>query len=190
MSRLIDIPVEPLSPESFAPFGEVIDEFPDSVHTDGGLKPMRPVGFRSEGTVDVQVIRYDSKTMEFHLLERHLHVTETRVPLTPEPVVLVVASSTASDDQETLPNLESFRAFLLNGRQGVLLNTGAWHPLDCFPVRSRHADFAFISELETEKELRETPDPTDCRRSLVVDLLKELDVRFAVTDPRGLLAEA
>lgn len=55
---------------------------------------------------------------------------------------------------------------------------------------SRHADFVFISEVATEKELRETPDPTDCRRSLVVDLLKELDVSFAVIDPPGLLSES
>ena len=57
-------------------------------------------------------------------------------------------------------------------------------------MRPRHADFAFISEVATEKELRETPDPTDCRRSLVVDLLKELDVRFAVTDHSGLLSKS
>ena len=42
----------------------------------------------------------------------------------------------------------------------------------------------------TEKELRATPDLTDCRRSLVVDLLKEFDVRFAVIDLSGLLSES
>ena len=190
MSQLIEIAVEPLSTESFAPFGEVIEEFPNSVHAEGGFKAMRRVGFAIDGAVDLHVIRYDLKPMEFHLMERHLHVTETRVPLSPEPVVLVVAQSTRPDDQSALPSLESFRAFLLNGRQGVLLGTGAWHPLDCFPVRSRHADFAFISEAATEKELRETSDLTGCRCSLVVDLLKELDVRFTVIDPAGLLSES
>ena len=190
MSQLLEIPVEPLSPESFASFGEVIDELPDSAHADDGFKAMRPIDFTIDGAVDLQVIRYDAKPMEFHLMERHLHVTETRVPLTPEPVVLVVAQSTPPDDRAALPSLESFRAFLLNGRQGVLLGTGTWHALDCFPVRSRHADFAFISEVATEKELRDTLDLTDCRRSLVVDLLKELDVRFAVTDHSGLLSKS
>ncbi len=96
-------------------------------------------------------------------MERHLHVTETRVALTPEPVVLVVAQLASSDDTAALPCLESFRAFLLNGRQGVLLGTSAWHPLDCFPVRSRHADFVFGSEMATEKELRETSVLTEWR---------------------------
>ena len=190
MSLLIEVSVERMSPESFAPFGEVIDELPDSAHAEGGFKAVRRVGFTIDGAVDLRVIRYDSKPMEFHLMERHLHVTETRVPLTPEPVVLVVAQSTSTDDPAALPSLESFRAFLLNGRQGVLFGTGAWHALDCFPVRSRHADFAFLSEVATEKELRETPDLTECRRSLVVDLQKELDVRFAVVDPSGLLSES
>ena len=190
MSQLIEVSVERLSPESFAPFGEVIDELPESAHAAGGFKAVRRVGFTIDGAVDLRVIRYDSKPMEFHLMERHLHVTETRVPLTPVPVVLVVALSTSTDDPAALPSLESFRAFLLNGRQGVLFGTGAWHALDCFPVRSRHADFAFLSEVATEKELRETPDLTECRRSLVVDLQKELDVRFAVVDPSGLLSES
>ena len=105
MSQLIELPVERLSPESFA---------------------SRRVGFTIDGTVDLHVVRYDSKPMEFHLVERHLHVTETRVPLTPEPVVLVVAQSTSPDDRAAPPSLESFRAFLLNGRQGVLLGTGTW----------------------------------------------------------------
>ena len=190
MSQLIELPVERLSPESFAPFGEVIDELPDSAHAEGGFKATRRVGFTIDGAVELRVVRYDFKPMEFHLMERHLHVTETRVPLTPDPVVLVVAQSTSPDDRAALPSLESFRAFLLNGRQGVLFGTGAWHPLDCYPVRSRPADFAFISEVATEKELRETPDFTECRRTLMVDLLRELDVRFAVVDPSGLLSEA
>ena len=99
MSQLLEIPVEPLSSESFVSFGEVIDEFPDSAHADDGFKAMKPVDFTIDGAVDLQVIRYDSKPMEFHLMERHLHVTETRVPLTPEPVVLVVAQSTPPDDR-------------------------------------------------------------------------------------------
>lgn len=189
MSQLMEVPVERLTPGSFAAFGEVIDELPDSARAEGGFKAARRVGFSIEGEVDLRVIRYEFKSMEFHLMERHLHVTETRVPLTPEPVVLVVAQSTSPGDRAALPNLESFRAFLLNGRQGVLLGTGAWHALDCFPVRSRHADFAFLSERETEKELRATRDLTECRRTLVVDLQKELDVRFAVVDPSGLLPE-
>ena len=190
MSQLIEVPIESLTPDSFAAFGEVIDELPDSARAEGGFKAARRVGFSIEGEVDLRVIRYEFKSMEFHLMERHLHVTETRVPLTPEPVVLVVAQSTSPGDRAALPNLESFRAFLLNGRQGVLLGTGAWHALDCFPVRSRHADFAFLSELATEKELRATPDLTECRRSLVVDLQKELDVRFAVVDPSGLVSRS
>ena len=154
MSQLIEVPVENLTPDSFAAFGEVIDELPDSARAEGGFKAARQVAFSIDGEVDLRVIRYDFKPMEFHLMERHLHVTETRVPLTPEPVVLVVAQSTPPGDRTALPSLESFRAFLLNGRQGVLFGTAAWHALDCFPVCSRHADFAFLSELATEKELR------------------------------------
>ena len=189
MSQLIEVPVENLTPDSFDAFGEVIDELPDSARAEGGFKAARQVAFSIDGEVDLRVIRYDFKPMEFHLMERHLHVTETRVPLTPEPMVLVVAQSTPPGDRTALPSLESFRAFLLNGRQGVLFGTAAWHALDCFPVCSRHADFAFLSELATEKELRATPDLTECRRTLVVDLQKELDVHFTVVDPSGLLSE-
>ncbi len=65
MGQLIELPVEHLSPESFAPFGEVIEEFPDATHAEGGFEATRRVGFTIDRAVDLHVIRYDFKPMEF-----------------------------------------------------------------------------------------------------------------------------
>ena len=38
MSQLIEVPIESLTPDSFAAFGEVIDELPDSVAPKAGSR--------------------------------------------------------------------------------------------------------------------------------------------------------
>lgn len=180
----MNIALEPLSAAAFAPFGEVIEEFEPSVGREAGRKPMKRLGFGIQGAADLYVIRYDRRPMRFTLVERHLDVTETRVPLTPEPAVLAVAESTPDGS----PVLESFRAFLLNGRQGVLIAPATWHPLDCFPDAVPYVDFAFISEAKTEEELRVTTDLTQCRRSRIVDLRRDFGVECSVVDPAGWLS--
>lgn len=69
------------------------------------------------------------------------------------------------------------------GRQGLVLARDAWHSLDCYPVGAPFADFAFISEARTERELAELEDLTRCRHSDVVDLRASREVEVRVLEP-------
>ena len=69
------------------------------------------------------------------------------------------------------------------GRQGLVLARDAWHSLDCYPVGAPFADFAFISEARTERELAEIEDLTRCRHSDVVDLRASREVEVRVLEP-------
>ena len=187
MGKIVEIPVERLTADAFAPYGQVLEEFSPEIRAVQGRKATKTLDFVINGAVELDIVRYDQQPMEFYMLERHLTLTETRVPLTPSTVVVIVGAPTRPVDRAVSPPPESLRAFVLNGRQGVLLWRGTWHALDCFPVSSPYADFAFVCEVETESEWKNAPDLSGCQRSHFVDLRRELDLQFKVVDPAGFL---
>ncbi len=188
MAKILDLPVEPLLANIFEPFGVVIEELDSSIRQTGPRKPARRLPFEVDSRADLQIIRYQHQAMEQSVLERHLNVTESRFPLSDNPVVLVVAPSFAeSSPNADVPDVENARAFLFGRGQGVLLWRDTWHGLDCFPVAPPYADFALLSEAETEAELECDADPDAYRRSRFADLDRLSDTRLRVSDPHGLL---
>lgn len=189
MVRIIDIPIEPLTDEAFSSYGSVITELQSGMPPLYGIKPARPLDFSIDGAAHLVIVRYPSQSMQFSRLERHLLVTETRVALNPLPTVMVVAPRTREDDPQDYPDPASVRAFLLNGQQGVMLHTGIWHGLDCYPVKGSHADFLVISEARTEDELLGR-DPGAHRYSNSVDFLERCRTKFHIVDPLHLRKNA
>ena len=188
MTKFLDLPVEPLLAKTFAPFGVVIEELDPSIRQNGPRKPAQRLPLGVDSRADLQIVRYGHQAMEQTVLERHLNVTESRFPLSENPVVLVVAPSFAeSSPNADVPDVENARAFLFGRGQGVLLWRDAWHGLDCFPVAPPYSDFALLSEAETEAELESDVDPDAYRRSQFVDLERLAGTRLRVCDPRGLL---
>jgi ureidoglycolate lyase len=188
MTEVIDIPIESLTDDAFAPFGSVIAELPAGVPAVYGIKPARVLDFGIEGSARLVVVRYPHQPMEFARLERHVLVTETRVPLLPVLTVMVVAPAAAKEDQAGYPEPASVRAFLLDGRQGILLYRGVWHGLDCYPVGRPHVDFLVISEGRTEDEWILGKDPDAHEHSRTVDY-RDRRMSFRIVDPKGLLRD-
>src|SRR2546427_5207951 len=85
------VAVEPLTEEEFAPFGELLSpksrpaDF-QGVGTDGWV-----VGFETSGRTQIMVLRTDYQGLGFTMLERHLNVTQTFVPLDGPPSVVALA---------------------------------------------------------------------------------------------------
>lgn len=186
MTKLIDIPLETLTHEAFAPFGQIVGELPE---TPGWTRPLLDawkMKFAIEGRAELRVMRYHHQAPEFHLLERHLAVTESRVPMGGAQAIMVVAPPTKLGHPTAPPDPNSLRAFHLDGTVGLMLWRGTWHALDCFPVRPPFANFAFITEVETEDEIETSKDPIDGKRTQLVDFRALADTRFRVVDPRGL----
>jgi ureidoglycolate hydrolase len=144
--REVRLPIIPVTAEAFAPFGRLLTPIGERSfgrhNMDAWTQP-----FRHEGAVRMQITRYHAKPLEAHLIERHLHVTETRQPLRLDRCALLVAPSS-----QTPPQPEAMTAFDLMGH-GLIFHPGTWHSIDAYPLDGQASDYLFISEEATVSEL-------------------------------------
>ena len=189
MATVFEIGVERLSPDAFAPFGEVVGPSATETVSLGPDFHLWRTSFRVEGDIELMFARYRHKPMRFHRMERHLAVTQSFLPLGGGRSVMVVAAPTGAKSPENVPRPEDVRAFHLDGTQGILLWSGTWHALDRFPVSPPHTDFALITGLDTQRELeRQALDGTLPRLTEVVDFRAHRGLVFEVVDPHGLVS--
>ena len=150
MHRIV-LPVSPLTADGFAPYGRILSP---SGERDTGREGydiwLQP--FAADSRPRLQIVRYHARPFVVVLVERHLHVTEARLPLGGPPAIIVVAESSG-----TAPPPEALRAFRLDGA-GVMFHRGTWHAIDAYPEGGSHADFLFLSEEATVSELFDHPD--------------------------------
>ncbi|MFN7928571.1 MAG: ureidoglycolate lyase [Blastocatellia bacterium] len=138
--RTICLEVQPLTPEAFAPFGEIIRERGQiEVDLDGGQ-----AGFVAQ-TVE-------KRPMEFDFLGRHRRTEQVFSPLGGTKSILAVAMPTEEDS----PNENQMAAFLLDGSCAFKLHRGTWHT-SVFPLEDR-ASFLIVDRegtLEEDYDLRD-----------------------------------
>jgi ureidoglycolate hydrolase len=150
MTRRIDIPVRPLTPEAFARFGHVLA--PRPVRDFGSdLTDVHRFPWSADAPVRVQMLRYRRKPLDVAQIERHLHVTEARFHTGGPAAAIVVARP-----GETPPAPEDLVAFALDG-QGVMFHIGTWHGLHAYPLAEGDSDFLFLSDAATQAELFDSP---------------------------------
>lgn len=188
--RTTPIRLEPLTPEAFAPFGQIIAERDaPPVFAGPGLASWR-MAYEAAGASELMVVRYDHRPLELTMLERHLNVSQSFVALGGVPSVMVVAAPTG-EEAESLPAPGDLRAFLVPGGAGILLWRATWHALTRFPLRPEGGAFLMVTGRETQRELeRQNADGTPPRLTQVVDFAARAGVRLEVVDPQGLLAAA
>ena len=189
MSRTVDIALETLTHEAFAPFGAVLSPpKTEPAWKRPGHESWRFQDFDMDGTLDLKVSRFFHKPFEFSMMERHLTYTETRMPLSGAQAIFVAAPSRDWKDMNELPDPASLRAFLLDGSQGLLAAKGTWHALDTFPVKPPHATFVILTEKETQLEIEHASNPETTARSHVADYAPS-GIKVRVVDPKGLLGK-
>lgn len=127
--------VEPLSRESFAAFGEVIetrgaDSFPINQGRTRRFHALAAVDLLGEGARGILSIFRGQPLVPLviSLMERHPLGSQAFVPINNQPFVAVVAPPGAFDEA-------AVRAFLVHGHQGVNYRAGTWHAplLPLFP---------------------------------------------------------
>ena len=191
MPRVIDVSLERLDAQAFAPFGEIVgpgDRPP--VFSGPHIESWR-LGFACVGAVELMYARYVHQTMAFTCLERHLNVAQCFIPLGNSASVMVVAPTGPEADPPRPPAPDSVRAFLIPGDRGILLHRGTWHALTRFPAQPPGAAFALLTSADTQAELeREHADGTAPRLTDVVDYAAEMDVALEVVDPHDLISGA
>ena len=131
----ITLKAAPLTAESFAPYGEVIEALRDGARTMNSARFERfddlcDVDMADNGRVSVSIARCRtpiSLPLRLDVLERHPLGSQAFIPLSPCKMIIVVAPPGESFDVGDL------RAFVSNGRQGFNYKRGAWHmPLISF----------------------------------------------------------
>lgn len=125
----VSLPVEPLTKEAFAPFGEVIERadaqrllinegttvrFHDLAAVDVGRDGGHPL---------ISIFRAEPRTapIAIRMMERHPLGSQAFYPLTKQDWLVVVCRGHAAPDTATL------RCFRASGEQGVNYRPNTWH---------------------------------------------------------------
>lgn len=117
------ITVEPLTPDAFKPFGDVIHipVEPGRVYFDDALGNLRPHARASLSTV----LRAPAPSLPLRveMLERHEFSSQTFIAIDAESWLVVVAPHGAGGG----PDISGARAFLATNKQGVTYRANTWH---------------------------------------------------------------
>ena len=117
------IKVNLLTPESFAPFGQVIAPMEDGVlfgPNDAQLE-------LSRGTPRFYIMRLPRKGLRFRQITRHRQVTQCLASVGGKPWFIAVAPPHKLDDPNAQPVLEDIKAFKIPGNVAIKLHRGSWH---------------------------------------------------------------
>lgn len=113
----------PLTPEAFAPFGDVLEATGDFRLINAGLchrhHDQARLDFDPEGRAGISIFRAQPRALPyaFDLIERHPKGSQAFIPMSQHPFLVIVAPDPQADP----------RAFLTNGAQGINLHRGTWH---------------------------------------------------------------
>jgi ureidoglycolate lyase len=180
MTSVIRVPVEPLTPDAFAPFGALLapkDTAPD-------FHGLMSVGWRSNfevtGEITIMTLTSRFSGSRFSMLERHFDVTQTFIPLGSELSVVAVAPPTGNEP----PDPADVRGFLLDGTAGYVLKRGTWHSLDRYPLHPPSASIVIITGRRTQEDLEQN-SPDNLRLSEQVDYSARFGITFEL-EPEGM----
>jgi len=126
---MLELKAQPLTPEAFAAFGDVIDSrVADSFPINGGrtrryhdLARVETLGDEAKALISIFVSEPVELPLELDSLERHPQGSQAFMPLHGERFLIVVAPPAEAVDPAAV------RAFVTDGRQGVNYRAGTWH---------------------------------------------------------------
>ncbi|THU05349.1 ureidoglycolate hydrolase [Lampropedia puyangensis] len=124
--------VQPLTAESFAPFGQVIEckghcSFPINGGTCQRYHDLAQPQLRAEGRIGMSLFHAQALpwNLPLQVLERHAYTSQAFVPMGQAlPMLVVVAPADVPAYALQPPHVQ---AFLSDGQQGINLAPGTWH---------------------------------------------------------------
>lgn len=139
---MIPLPVEALTREAFAPFGEVIEASEAARHfaINGGnterYHDLARLDVGEGGRIIVSIFRGVPRELPFAvtMMERHPLGSQAFVPLSGRAYLIVVAAA------GNVPAAGDLHCFLARGDQGVNYARGVWH----HPLLALHATSDFL----------------------------------------------
>ncbi len=133
--RVIPLPIQALTSESFAPFGTVMAALEDGI----AFGPQDARLELSRGTPRFYTMRlYNHTGMTVRRITRHRQVTQALASVGGQPWVVAVAPPRDVDTAGAEPAIADIQAFRIPGDVAVMLHRGTWHagPLFTTPEAS------------------------------------------------------
>ena len=122
-TRLVDLPVQPITAAAFAPFGTLIEAAEDG-KLFGPDEAQLELG---RGTPRFYVMRLKRREHAFTHITRHLAVTQCLASVDAQPWLLAVAAPADPDNADGVPDPAGITAFSVPGRVAVCLHRSTWH---------------------------------------------------------------
>ncbi|HEY9861292.1 MAG TPA: ureidoglycolate lyase [Candidatus Obscuribacterales bacterium] len=153
------LPAQPITPENFQPYGQVI-----AASTDGKLFDSEDAQLvLDRGMPRFYIMRLHGRGRTFHNITRHVQCTQCLGSLEGKKWLLAVAPAS----QSSQPDLDKIAAFQIPGNCFIKLHLGTWHAGPYFD-----ADFVDFYNLELSD--------TNLNDHETCDLLETYGVEFAI----------
>ena len=133
--------IEPMTAESFVPFGRLLASSEEPAER----RVMTALPFECDGRTTVHAIWQPCAGRSFSRLERHFGVTQTFVQVSGSPSVVCVAPPTDLDDPGAVPRPADVRAFLIDPGRPFAFARGTWHSLDRYVLSPPGATFVILN---------------------------------------------
>ena len=138
----MQLAIEPLTRDAFAPFGDVIEaaadhlSFPINAGTSQRFHDLARLDPGEGGRLIVSIFRAQPRRLPLAItmLERHPKASQAFMPLAGRPFLVVVAPKGEQIDPAHI------RAFLAQGTQGINFAAGVWH----HPLLALHGESDFL----------------------------------------------
>jgi ureidoglycolate lyase len=140
---------EPLRPEAFAPFGDVLQAppVPGRIYYDKALGNGRAMAIPSLSVVLVNPLA--ALPLKAERMERHEFSSQTFIPLDVGGWLVIVAPHAKTGG----PDAEKARAFLAGPGQGITYGMNVWHhPLTVLDRPARFTVFMWLEGSMTDEE--------------------------------------
>ena len=125
----MQLPIQDLTPQAFAPFGKIIEQPARDQDAQGpGWRWWGENALLESSDRPYQIGYLDlaPSELKFDWAERHTRSAELIIP-TGGDCLVCVGPPEAPDEPDRLPPLERFQVFRVRQGQAVLLDKGVWH---------------------------------------------------------------
>lgn len=126
----------PLTPEAFAPWGQVLASNGDAAQRDEFAASTD--NLRAHAKLNVTFMRVAQRAPLIKAVERHPHSMQLFVPMNGARYLVAVCPALPDGG----PDIHGIRAFVADGGQAVNYDAGAWHGPLC--VLDRPGDFTML----------------------------------------------
>ncbi len=141
MTTIHRLEIEPMTEQSFAPYGELWD----TEDRPADRRLLISTGYSYGGRTTVSTIWQPRAEMTFNLLERHFGVTQSFIQMSGSPAVVCVAPATASEAPTDVPEPADVRAFRIDPTKAYSFNRGTWHSLNRLVLSPPGASFLILN---------------------------------------------